>query len=94
MKARRSGVSWTQTFVYVQGRGTAACHCYPDRTPILELSTGAGVVKVVLPATRVDNAVRAFARELAEQARAFAEEVERLHHIQIERESKEQEDVA
>ena len=29
-----------------------------------------------------------FARELADQASAFADEVERLHHIQIERETK------
>ena len=79
---RRSGVSWTQTFLQVQGRGAADCHVYPDRTPILELSAGANVVKVVLPATQVDDAVRTFARELAEQAHAFAREVERLHHTQ------------
>ncbi|WP_405145883.1 hypothetical protein OG589_02905 [Sphaerisporangium sp. NBC_01403] len=91
---RRSGVSWTQTFVHVQGRGAVDCHTYPDRTPILELSAGASVVKVVLPATWVDDAVRLFARELAEQARAFAEEVERLHHNQNKRESKREEEAA
>ncbi|GII89485.1 hypothetical protein Ssi03_74750 [Sphaerisporangium siamense] len=82
MTPRRSGVSWTQTFLHIQGRGAADCHTYPDRTPILEIPTGSSVVKIVLPATWVDDAVRVFARELAEQAHAFALEVERLHHTQ------------
>ncbi|GAA3795214.1 hypothetical protein GCM10022226_13220 [Sphaerisporangium flaviroseum] len=82
MTPRRSGVSWTQTFLHVQGRGAATCHTYPDRTPILELSAGASVVKLVLPATRINDALRVFARELAEQAATFAREVERMHHRQ------------
>ncbi|MGW4637061.1 hypothetical protein ACWEN6_00965 [Sphaerisporangium sp. NPDC004334] len=94
MTSRRSGVSWTQTFLHVQGRGAVTCHTYPDRTPILELSAGVGVVKLVLPSTRVDDALRVFARELAEQAAIFAREVERMHHHQTTHNTTREENVA
>ncbi|WP_214411388.1 hypothetical protein [Sphaerisporangium fuscum] len=83
--------SWQTTALHVDGRGRSACFVYPHRTPIFEVSAGNSIVKVTLHANRVDYASLLFARELAEQARAFAEEVERLHHIQNTRKTRREE---
>ncbi|MEV6979917.1 hypothetical protein AB0M95_01435 [Sphaerisporangium sp. NPDC051017] len=82
--------SWQTTTLHVDGRGRSACLAYPHRTPVFEVAAGNAVVKVTLHASRVDEASVIFARELAEQARAFAEEVERLHKGQIRRASRRQ----
>ncbi|MEU8271286.1 hypothetical protein AB0B89_29520 [Sphaerisporangium sp. NPDC049002] len=87
MDGRVNG-SWQVTTLHVNGRGRSACFVYPHRTPIFEVSAGNSVIKVTLHANRVDHTSVLFARELAEQARTFAEEVERLHRNQINRESK------
>jgi len=70
--------SWQMTALHVDGHGRSACLAYPGRTPIFQIAAGTAVIKVSLPADRVDAASVAFARELAEQAHAFAVEVERM----------------
>jgi hypothetical protein len=87
MRGRANG-SWLTTALHVDGRGRSACLAYPHRTPIFEVAAGNAVIKVTLHANRVDDASVTFAQELAEQAHAFAREVERLHHMQINRRSK------
>ncbi|GII63487.1 hypothetical protein Skr01_35720 [Sphaerisporangium krabiense] len=70
---------WQTTTLHVDGRGRSACFTYPHRTPVFEVAAGNTVMKVTLHANRIDDASVTFARELANQARTFAEEVERLH---------------
>ncbi|MDH2429773.1 hypothetical protein [Sphaerisporangium sp. TRM90804] len=91
---RRVNGSWQTTALHVDGRGRVACLAYPHRTPILEIAAGNAVIKVTLHANRVDYASVMFAREMADQAAAFAAEVERLYLVQVRRESKRKESVA
>ena len=93
MTGGRVNGSWQTSTLHVDGRGRAACFVYPHRTPVFEVAAGNAGVKVTLHANRVDYASVMFARELAEQARAFAEEVERLHHVQVTRAAKRREGV-
>ncbi|GAA1272957.1 hypothetical protein GCM10009677_27650 [Sphaerisporangium rubeum] len=73
--------SWQVTTLHIDGRGRAVCLTYPHRTPILEVGAGNSIVKLTVHANRIDHTTVIFARELAEQARIFAGEVERLHHL-------------
>jgi hypothetical protein len=61
---------------------TAECFTYVARSPILDISTGSTSVAVSLAGDEIDETAVRFARTLAEQARVFAAEVERLHAAQ------------
>ncbi|RJL18357.1 hypothetical protein, partial [Bailinhaonella thermotolerans] len=72
--------SWQMTSLHVDGRGRADCLIYPARTPILEVAAGHASMKVTLNAGRVEYSTVVFAQELAQAARLFAAEVERMWH--------------
>lgn len=60
----------------------AQCFTYVARSPILDISAGSASVAVCLAGDDIDESAVALARNLADQARLFADEVERLHALQ------------
>jgi hypothetical protein len=60
----------------------AECLTYAAHSPILEVSAGSASIAISLIGDEIDDAAVAFARNLAEQARVFASEVERLHAVE------------
>ena len=62
----------------VEARSGVEFRAYARRTPVLTLKAGKVLVSLTLP-ERVRAEHVAFARSLAEQAAAYATEVERLH---------------
>ncbi|MEV5750925.1 hypothetical protein AB0L00_24135 [Actinoallomurus sp. NPDC052308] len=62
----------------VQMRSRVALQSYARRTPVFTFASGGVLVSLTLP-ERVSAAHVEFARSLAEQAAAYAVEVERLY---------------
>jgi hypothetical protein len=73
MAARMSALS-----LPVESRSGVEFRAYARRTPVLTLNAGKVLVSLTLP-ERVRPEHVAFARSLAEQAAAYAVEVERLY---------------
>lgn len=55
------------------------CSTYADTTPILALDAGHVAVCITTRGKEADTAAVAFARALADSARKFADEMERMH---------------
>lgn len=60
----------------------AECFSYVARSPILDISAGSSSVGICLAGDEITDEAVAFARDLAEAARVFAAEVERLHAVE------------
>jgi hypothetical protein len=59
------------------------CHTYADTTPILGVAAGPSHVSISLRGRNADESAVEFARALADEARKFAAEVERMHAAQL-----------
>ena len=55
------------------------CHRYPSKTPILAIDAGKSSVTISIKGRDATESAVEFARSLARQAQAFADEMERLH---------------
>jgi hypothetical protein len=66
--------------LHVGDESRAECFTYTTSTPILDIRAGnASVAISIARRDIIDDTAVQFARELAQQAQAFAAEVERLH---------------
>jgi hypothetical protein len=59
------------------------CSTYADSAPILDIAAGSSSVAISLRGSTAGKSAVEFARELADQARLFADEVERLHAARL-----------
>jgi hypothetical protein len=59
------------------------CNTYDGTTPILSLDAGPSTFSITTRGKTAGKAAVEFARALAEQARKFAEEMERMHAAQL-----------
>jgi hypothetical protein len=73
------GKSITSLGVYVSADTWVTCHRYPEQTPILVIDAGTTSLSISVKGRDATESAVKFARELAQQAQAFAAEVERLH---------------
>lgn len=76
-----SGESFSSASIFFGDDGSSRCITRADSAPILVVDCGLSWVKICIRDDHAGDAVR-FARELAEQAQAFAAEAERLHAAQ------------
>ena len=77
------GGSFSHVSYHVGGDWRVRCRTYPDTTPILSLDAGSSAVSVTTKGKVADKAAVEFARALADQARKFADEMERMHAAQV-----------
>jgi hypothetical protein len=68
--------------VHVAQDSRAECFSYVAHSPILDISAGSSSVGICLAGDQITDEAVAFARGLAEAARVFAAEVERLHTME------------
>ena len=64
------------------------CHTYADTTPILDIDAGSSSVAISLRGRTADKSAVEFARSLADEAAKFAAEVERVHAVQLDGDTK------
>ncbi|MBL7498158.1 hypothetical protein I6A84_01780 [Frankia sp. CNm7] len=62
----------------VCGGASVHLYTYPDRSPILTLTTGDVTVTIVMSKTDLDTSAMRFARELADAVTRFAEDCQRF----------------
>ena len=75
-----SGESFSRLGFHVGADWQVRCSTYDDRTPIFDIDAGTVVGRHLAPGGRPPTRTRSeFARALAEGARKFADEVERMH---------------
>ena len=63
------------------------CNTYADTTPILTVDAGTLALSVSTKGNEAGDAAVEFARALADSARKFADEMERMHAAQLDGES-------
>ncbi|HEY1698654.1 MAG TPA: hypothetical protein VGG75_02905 [Trebonia sp.] len=73
--------------VHVGPGGRVTCHTYPHDTPILAVDADRIEITFSIAGREATDAAVKFARQLAEQAARFAEDVERVHAEQSARSS-------
>lgn len=78
-----SGGSFARLAFHVGADWRIYCHTYADTAPILDIDAGASSVCISLRGKAADKAAVEFARDLADQARKFADEVERMHTARL-----------
>jgi len=71
--------AFSRMTVHVAQDSRVECFSYVARSPILDISAGSSSVGICLAGDEITDEAVAFARDLAEAARVFAAEVERLH---------------
>ena len=59
------------------------CNTYADTTPILSFDAGSSAVSITTKGTDATLAAVEFARALASEAQRFADEMERMHAVQL-----------
>ena len=81
------GGSFSRIGFHVGTDGRVWCHTYADATPILDIDNGGSSVGISVSRTP-DKATVEFAKALADEARKFADEMERLHAAQLDDDTK------
>jgi hypothetical protein len=76
------GGSFSRTSFHVGTDGRVWCHTYPDMAPIFDIDAGSSSVGISVGRV-LDKAAVEFARALANEARKFADEMERMHAAQL-----------
>jgi hypothetical protein len=71
--------SFSRLGLHVGADWHVTCSTYDDTTPIFDIDAGSSSVVISLRGRSVDQAGVEFARALADGARKFADEVERMH---------------
>jgi hypothetical protein len=66
------------------------CSTYVARSPILDIRAGNVSVAISLLGDEIDQTAVSFARNLVDQARLFAAEVERLHALETDARKRDQ----
>jgi hypothetical protein len=79
-----SGGSFSRLAFHVGADWRIYCHAYADTAPILDIDAGASSVCISLRGREADKSAVEFARALADEARKFADEVERMHAAHLE----------
>jgi hypothetical protein len=77
------GGSFSHVSCHVGADWRVRCSTYPDTTPILSFDAGSSAVSVTTKGKVADKAAVEFARALADKARKFADEMERMHAAQL-----------
>ena len=77
------GGSFSHVSCHVGADWVVRCNTYAGTTPILSLDAGSSAVSVTTKGKVADEAAVEFARALAEEARKFADEMERMHAAQL-----------
>lgn len=77
------GGSFSRIAFHVGADWRIYCHTYDDTTPIFDIDAGASSVVISVRGRIADKAAVEFARSLADEARKFADEVERMHAAQL-----------
>jgi len=78
-----SGGSFSSINLCVGDGWQTYCHTYADTTPILGVDAGPSHISISLRGRNADQGAVDFARALADEARKFAAEVERMHAAQL-----------
>lgn len=81
------GASFSSYSVHVGGDWVVRCNTYAETTPILALDAGHTAVCITTRGKTATKAAVEFARALADSARKFADEMERMHAAQLDGES-------
>ena len=74
-----AGKAFSRMTIHVTQDSRAECFSYVAHSPILNISAGSSSVGICLAGDEITDKAVAFAQDLAEAARVFAAEVERLH---------------
>ena len=82
------GGSFSHFSCHVGADWVVRCSTYDGTTPILSFDAGSSAVSVTTKGKVADKAAVEFARALADQARKFADEMERMHAAQLDSDSK------
>ena len=77
-----SGGSFSRISFHVGADWQIFCHTYGDTTPIFDIGAGTASVAISIRGRTADKDAVEFARALADEARKFAAEVERMHAAQ------------
>ena len=78
-----NGRSFSSYSLHVSDDWLVRCSTYDDTTPILALDAGHVAVCVTTRGKDANTAAVEFARALADAARKFADEMERMHAAQF-----------
>jgi len=82
------GGSFSHVSCHVGADWVVRCSTYDGTTPILSFDAGSSAVSVTTKGKVADTAAVEFARALADQARKFADEMERMHAAQFDSDGK------
>jgi hypothetical protein len=82
------GGSFSHVSCHVGADWVVRCSTYDGTTPILSFDAGSSAVSVTTKGKVADKAAVEFARALADQARKFADEMERMHAAQLDSDGK------
>ena len=75
------GGSFAHISYHVGTDGRAWCNVYPDTTPIFGMDAGSATLYIAPKGQQATKAAVEFARTLAKQAQRFADELERMHQL-------------
>ncbi len=78
-----SGGSFSHLSYHVGDDWRVRCSTYDDTTPILAVDAGPSTLSITTRGKTAGKTAVEFARALADQARKFADEMERMHAAQL-----------
>ena len=83
-----SGGSFSYLSYHVGDEWRVRCNTYDDTTPILAVDGGRSTLSITTRGKTADTAAVEFARALADEARKFADEMERMHAAHLDGDTK------